>query len=264
MIGHMVIRNGDYYDYPWREAFASIRPICNKFIFCECFSDKDNTWEELQEMADADPAIVLIRGPWGDNFRVLAERTNQCINKARELGPDWHYQIQGDEIIHEDSLPHIVRLAHALPKGAGVKVHYHHFMGNYETEFDFVYESIVRMAHTSSAWHSTGDACQLAGGRFVHDAPEIQVYHYGKVHEAVVALRKEKDFQAMFTELGFPDPRLEEMAKAVGGVDYLYLFERSKKWKFQGAHPAVMQKRIEQARQEGWLQYERRMPCKSE
>ena len=54
------------------------------------------------------------------------------------------------------------------------------------------------------------------------------------------------------------------MEKAIGGVDYHYLFqdaiEKGQVRQFTGTHPEVMAKRIAKAGEDGWEQFERIMP----
>jgi len=91
-----------------------------------------------------------------------------------------------------------------------------------------------------------GDACQVDNGRGpVLDAPYLQVYHYGKVQigRAAAAAKKEIDFQALYTDLGFPDPKIVESYQR-GEVDYAYVFERARQAgefkPFEGEHPLAV------------------------
>jgi hypothetical protein len=91
------------------------------------------------------------------------------------------------------------------------------------------------------------------------------VYHYGKVHEGTVGFKKEINFQNLFKDIGFPDPKMKEMQEKFGKdyCDYVYLFESSikegKVRKFEGTHPEVMKKRISQFKDGGWEQFISRM-----
>jgi len=179
---------------------------------------------------------------------------------------DWCFQLQADEVMHEDSW----QLLQELPRrcqdqgAVGASFHYTHFMANYRTEFDFMYRHKHVFIQQGHGWSWDGDACNLWHGQGrVLEAP-IEVFHYGKVHEAKVALLKERDFQALYTDIGFPDPRLKQMSDAIGGVDYHYLFEHAIKEgqvrEFTGTHPKIMTRRILKAQADGWEQFERVMP----
>jgi hypothetical protein len=261
LVGFTIIRNNFKYDYLLRESVGSVLPVVDRHIIVECFSD-DDTYAEVLEMRRENPKIMVLRHPWGKHFTILQQVANFAIS---HIPPgDWFFQIQADEVMHEDSLPILEALPRLLQdSGAiGARFHYWHFLANYEFEFDFMYRRKLVFAQQLSefrvGWDS--DACQLLL------AGENLMGHYGKVHEAKKALEKERAFQAMYEGggLGFPDPKLKQMQETIGEMDYLYLFqaaiEAGQAREFTGTHPAIMKARIDRAKQEGWEQWERTMP----
>ena len=262
---YMFLRNGDFYDYPWRESLESAIPVADKIVVNECFSDKDNTYEELQKFAARYPdKIDIVRSDWVDNYLGLAALGNYCVPF---LHTDWSWQLQADEVIHENSYPLIRQLLSDTPVSiTAATVNYRHLVANYSTEFDFMYKSLIRIARRGGGWVLTGDACQLDGGnKSTVLGTSIEVMHYGKVHAGKDAWKKEWDFQQLFTDIGFPDPKMLEMKEKFGEqfCDYLFLFEEAVKRgefrKFEGTHPAVMHDRIAKAKLEGWEQFSSRI-----
>lgn len=266
----MFIRNGDYYDYPFREALYSALPVADKIVVCECFSDKDNTFEELQKIQAQHPGkIEIVQQNWVDMsakrpFEQLSTLGNYA---AMFLDTDWKWQLQADEVIHEDSYEEIRRVLETAPTSvSAMRVKYTHMLGNFETEFDFCYTELIRIARRFSGWELIGDACQLdrADKSGVIDT-NIRVFHYGKVHSGKTGWTKEWDFQQLFTDIGFPDPKMKEMEEKFGEkyCDYVYLFESSiregKVRKFTGTHPLVMSRRIAEFKEGGWEQFVSRM-----
>lgn len=262
--GHLIIRNGFKYDYPWLEAIDSILPAVDEFILLEAYSE-DDTYKACLELAEKHKKIRLIRGSWSPQTEIEKERpyfalarlTNKCIFFVET---DWHIQIQGDEVLHHDYIDYVKDLPNKL-KGTfydSARVHYHHFVANYQTTFPFIYENRVRIARKDSPWRSMGDACELGMGASnkVFDTP-IMYHHYGKIKPSNLAMLKEKDFQSMFKAVGFPDPKLAEMGD---DVDYFYLFknayEKGLFKNFKGTHPKAMEARIKQAKEDGWEQFE--------
>ena len=265
LIGFTIIRNMFRYDYPLYESVFSVLPAVDRHIICECYSD-DGTYAEVMRWARDNPKIHLLRHKWGKHYTVLQQVGNYILSNIG--AGDWCFQLQADEVMHEDSWQMLQELPRRCQDQGvvGARFHYWHFMANYRTEFDFMYREKRVFVQQGHGWAWDGDACQLHGGqgRFL-DVP-VEVFHYGKVHEAKVALLKEKDFQAMYADagLGFPDPKLAQMRDAIGGVDYHYLFEHAIREgevrEFAGTHPKIMAARIAKAEEDGWEQFERVMP----
>jgi len=264
----MFIRNGIYYDYPFKEAIESALPVADNIVICECFSDKDNTLEELEKIQQQHPdKIEIVQHDWVSGPRSFEKLSSIGNYASLFLDNEWVWQLQADEVIHEDSYKEIrERIQNTNPEISAMKVHYKHLLANYETEFDFCYTEIIRLARKGSGWKLIGDACQLdrEDKSGVQDT-SIQVFHYGKVHAGDVGWQKEWDFQQLFTDIGFPDPKMKEMEKKFGEkyCDYVYLFESSieegKVRKFQGVHPLVMNRRIAEFKEGGWEQFVSRM-----
>jgi len=270
LTGHLIIRNGNYYDYCWKQAVASIIDVCDEFVILEAYSDKDNTYEECLALGEKyAPKLRVIRGEWEGNepkgyeFRRLARLTNQCIENCNTR---WNWQVQGDESYHEYGMEAVRRVVEGKtrfgdkPKAAMFR--FTHLVGNPWTQFPFVYQASVRMAQTFSTWRSDND-----GWRMHYSDPEDNYvihmeypmcFHYGKLGHPFKKLMKERDFQELFQAEGFPDPRVLEMAKKGNGIDYAYLFEDTMKkglfMPFEGAHPAVMTDWLD-AHQEWWQEF---------
>lgn len=264
LVGFTIIRDNFKMDYLLEEAVSSALPVVDRHIIVECFST-DDTWDLVKTMAREEPKITLLRHPWGEHFTILQRVADFAISHVP--AGDWFFQLQADEVIHEGSYP----LLMALPRvcqdvGAVVaRPHYWHFMGNYDTEFDFMYRRKTVFAQQGHGWRWDGDACQLFDGRGGAIDVDVEIFHYGKVHEAATALRKEQTFQAMYREagLGFPDPSLKLFERELGGVDYFYLFRNAIKEgqvrEFTGSHPSIMADRIAKAKSEGWEQFEAKL-----
>lgn len=264
LIGYTIIRNMFQYDYPLEECVFSVLPIVDRHIICECYSD-DGTYEEILRWKKDNPKIQLLRHDWADHYTILQQVANHILSNVCE--GDWSFQLQADEVMHEDSWQMLRELPrYCQDQGAiGARFNYTHFMANYRTEFDFMYRRKRAFVQQWHGWVWDNDACQLMNGqgKFI-DVP-IEVFHYGKVHEAKVALEKEIAFQEMYRGVppGFPDPRLQEMDEAIEKMDYYYLFDHAIKQgevrEFTGTHPKIMAKRIAKARKDGWEQFERVM-----
>jgi hypothetical protein len=255
------IYNASLYDYPLEESLESAIPIADKIVICECFS-KDDTLARLQAFRDKhrDKDIFIFRLPWVRHYSELSAVGNTCLPF---LNTDFHWHLQADEVIHENSYDTIKSLINNLPEiYSAISVSYTHMLANYSTEFDFCYKRAIRIARRVSFWRLAGDACQLAGEdvRRVMNS-DISVFHYGKVKEGSTGWQKEWDFQNLFKDLGFPDPKMKEMEERYGKqfCDYVYLFQQDikdgKVRPFTGTHPKFMEQRIKRFKDDGWEQF---------
>lgn len=258
---YQFIHNAEKFDYPFIESLRSIIDLATEVVVCECESE-DNTLQLLQAFkAEYPTKVKIVHLPWVTHHSELSHLANFA---AAFLKTDWKWQLQSDEAVAETQHGYILQqLEEADRQGkTAITTKYNHFLGNFETCFPFVYEEIVRIHKSGSQWRLVGDACQLAGES--SDAvlqSNIKVFHYGKVHSGRAGFIKESSFQQLYTDLGFPDPKLEVMKEKLGeGVcDYIYLFEdaikKGETWKFEGEHPKAMQDRIKVFKENGWEQF---------
>jgi len=255
------IRNGIKFDYPFIESIESAVPIADQIVINECDSE-DNTLEELQKLKEKYPKkIKIIRSDWVTHHSQLSTRGNECIPW---LTTKWHWQLQADEVLHEKDYDLIRKTLIDTPDHIDAyKVHFYHFMANYETEFDFCYTKAARIARKGTNWWLTGDAAEIAGGpphRLFDFPEEMRVFHYGKVKDGKTGWAKEWNFTNLYKDLGFPDPKMMEMKEKFGEeyCDYIYVFEgairRGEVRRFTGTHPKVMEERISNFKMGGYEQ----------
>lgn len=263
--GSLIIRNGNIYDFSWKQAIMSVLPICDEFILLEAHSDLDNTYEDCLALAREYPKIRVIRGEWnagepkGHEYRRLARLTNQCID---ESSYKFAIVVQGDECVHEDGWPSIMRIVRGETqygdRPQAVMFPFVHLVGRFDTQWPFVYQMSYRMCRVDSSWRSDNDAwtmkCANPQDDFWIVANNAPYIHYGFVGDLLARMLKERRFQEMFKGVGpFPDPKVVEMAEGKRPVSMAYLFSDAKAKgefvPFTGTHPAVMKEWIEQHRQ---------------
>lgn len=260
---HMIIRNGDIYDFPWREGILSVIEHVDEFVLLEAYSDKDDTYEECKKMARQHPKIRIIRDDWdgdepeGHEYLRLSRLTNRCIE---EVQSDWQWQIQGDECYHENELWEPLKVVRGKGRyghnAKAIMVPFYHFVGNYSTTFPFVYGAAIRIARRNSSWRASGDAWNMEPSErddnFVVSLGVCHCYHYGFTGDPFKRLEKEFFFQQMFRAHGFPDPKIIEMYEGGRPLDVSYLFQDAKdKGLFSpwyGTHPKVMEDWIREHR----------------
>lgn len=247
--GFTFIRNAIKLDYPIEEAIRSILPLCDEIIVAVGNSE-DQTLELVKSI---DPKIRIIKTIWDDSLReggqVLAIETNKAF-EAISKDSDWAIYIQGDEVMHEDYYDHI---REAMQKYAnddevdGLLFNYHHFYGSYDYIGDAIqwYPKEIRIIKNNPEIYSFGDAQGFKKGQGEKlNVAEIDAYihHYGWVKSPDAMQRKQESFHRLWHD----DQWMEKNIAKAEEFDYS---EINALWKFEGQHPKVMQKRIDE---KGW------------
>lgn len=265
--GFSYIYNAVKHDIPFVESIESVIDVVDQFVLTECFSE-DETWELCQELQAKYPKKVkLVRNDWVVDFREISTLANWTI---LNFDSDIKYvmELQSDEVIHEKDLEILRVLPDRLESEgkSAARWNYLHFVCNSSTTFPFCYSSLVRIVERRTPWRVIGDGVQFAYGGDQQIPEEmiintdIEVFHYGKMKDPTKGQAKELSFQNLFRDLGFPDKRSVEMQEKLNGkCDYLYLFRdhvvNKTINKFEGTHPRVMQKRLEEFRSNGFEQF---------
>lgn len=244
--GFSFIRNAIQFDYPIVEAITSVLPLCDEFVVAVGDSDDDTL-----ALIKAIPSnkIRIIDTVWDQNARaggrVLALETDKAL-AAVSPDADWAFYIQGDEVLHETSIP-VVREAMQLylndKSVEGLLFNYLHFYGSYSYIGDSRrwYRNEIRVIRNTGNVVAYKDA-QGFRTRNNHKlrvkSIDAYMYHYGWV-KPPEAQRERLRYANYFWNT--PDQAAEVEAAqehfAYGQIDSLA--------QFTGTHPAVMQPRVD-------------------
>jgi glycosyltransferase involved in cell wall biosynthesis len=237
--GFTFIRNGLLLGYPFVPAIRSILPLCDEVIV-NVPRSTDGTLAAVREIGD--PKIRVIESDWDESQRTAGLAMSHHTNLAlRECAGDWCVYIQGDEVLHEDSLP-LMRAAMEReqnhPAVQGLLVDYTHFYGSYWTyAYSFGwYQREVRVIRRDPKIQSRGDA---QGFRTV-DNEKLWVkrsggeyFHYGHALSPEQARIKRENF----LKLSRDD---STVAQEIKNRPQQFYDEDQKVKQFTGTHPAVM------------------------
>lgn len=236
--GFTFIRNGNDLGYPFVPAIRSLLALCDEIIV-NVPRSADGTLDTVRRIGH--PGIRIIETDWDEAMReggrILSHHTNLAL---AQCAGDWCVYIQGDEVLHEDSLPAMrasMERELSNPKVQGLLVSYTHFYGSYWTyacSFGW-YQKEVRVVRRDPQIRSRGDAqgfrtanseklrVKDSGGRY---------FHYGHALHPDMARRKLRSLSTLW----HPDAEVERMCRRPPGF-----YEDDHKVKpFRGTHPAVM------------------------
>ncbi|KPJ77475.1 MAG: hypothetical protein AMJ54_07630 [Deltaproteobacteria bacterium SG8_13] len=245
--GLTIIRNGVRLDYPFLEAIRSALPICDEYVVVVGDSD-DQTLEAIEGLEDS--KMRVIQSAWSNRVKpqryVLSQQTNIGLHLCRG---DWVVCLQGNEVLHESSLPALVGLMEKHNPDRSVEAlllerltfwgDYHHVIAVYPERFKFT----PRIVRPYLGTYAIRDAMSFAvfdnfstRGRYPRavDTGE-NIFRYGYVQTD--QQRRQKISEAIhFAD--HPDTDIS--------VQYYYQeVPRQFVRRFTGTHPAVMAERLE-------------------
>ena len=244
VVGFSFVRNAIQYDYPIVEAIQSILPICDAFVVAVGQSD-DETLQLIQSIQS--DKLKIIETVWDDRLReggeVLAVETNKAFD-AIANDADWCFYIQGDELVHENDLPHIQKQMQRYKDEVAVEgllFNYRHFYGSY----DYIgnsrrwYRKEIRIIRKDQAIRSYKDAqgFRKNGKKLQVKQLDAYIHHYGWVKHPQHQQLKQRSFNKLWHDDDWVDNHVADVAS----FDYSQIDSLEK---FDGSHPKVLQERI--------------------
>jgi glycosyltransferase involved in cell wall biosynthesis len=242
--GFTFIRNGNVLGYPFGPSIRSLLPLCDEIIV-NVPRSTDGTVETVKAIGD--PKIRIIESDWDDKEKigdpVMRRHTDLALEQCTG---DWCVYIQGDEVLHEDSIPAMrAAMQRELdnPEVQGLLVDYTHFYGSFWTEvysFGWYYKEVrvvrrdpkIRASGGAQGFRTTDDQklhVKNSGGRY---------FHYGYALEPGQAQIKLGNLEALYGN--------EKQSQAIARKARFYDDDQKVK-PFTGTHPATMRADISAA-----------------
>lgn len=218
-------------------AIRSLLPLCDEIIV-NVPRSSDNTLELVQGIRD--PKIRVLQSPWDDNEKfgdvIMRRHTDLALEACTG---DWCVYIQGDEVLHEASLPAmraaLDRNLHE-PVVQGLLVDYTHFYGSYWTEvysFGWYYKEVrvVRRDPKIRAWGGAQGFRTTGGEKLRVRHSGGRYFHYGFALEPTQASKRVGNLAELYGH--------EERARDAATRPRFYHDDQKVK-PFTSTHPAVM------------------------
>lgn len=132
--GFTFLRNAEELSFPFLQSIQSILPICDEFVIA-LGRGKDNTEALIRDLNN--PKIKIIHTEWNENMQSKGYTYGQQKMIAQfACSGEWLFYLEGDEIVHEDSLRHIQEAMLKYRDDEDVEAlvfNYYHFYGNTNT-----------------------------------------------------------------------------------------------------------------------------------
>lgn len=245
--GNVVIRNGNELDFCWREAVASLLPVCDVVSVCDGQST-DGTQEEVRDWMTREPKLSLCVYEW-KNPKGYPDFFVDWINYGREhVKADYQFQLDADEVLSELSYPYIQLIKQrSMEKPFSIAMNRLNFWRDTHSlipKGQCCSAEVIRIAPTnmwmaSDGYHPKGEEVAKIG-EFVG----IDIFHYGFLRKREAFFKKERLLQGYFF-----DTYDERLAKAETAPGNWMAMEGVTGWENQlkeytGPHPLVAR---------GWL-----------
>lgn len=247
--GNVSIRNGNALDYTWREAIASLLPVCDTVTVCDGCSD-DGTWEEIQRMSAENPRIRTVQYAWPPKSIGTADFWVDWLNYTREhIKEDFHLQLDGDEVLCPTAIPTLQRYRQILNPGDRVafnaeRLNFWRDSRHLAPRGRLCGHRVIRFAPTdvwlpSDAPHPKAEAA-VAMAR--HPDETIFIFHYGFLREREAFFTKAAACRYYFFGNDAEDPRITEVRGKPGNwMEQINGVEWSRDLvPYKGGHPPQM------------------------
>lgn len=232
-------------DYPVVESITSILPVVDEMIVL--VGESQDETENLVRGINS-PKIKIHHSVWDPSLTeggaVLAAETDKAFELVAP-DSDWAFYIQADEVVHEKYHDAIRRAAEQYKDDKrvdGLLFKYLHFYGTYDYVGDSRrwYHREVRIIRNDKSISSYKDAQGFRrNGRPINvKLIPAYIYHYGWVKNPKKMQEKRRNMIDLWQNKTGEN---EEIVK-VDIFDFNEDIDSVKK--FEGTHPAVMQKRI--------------------
>jgi len=234
--GFSFIRNGIDLGYPFVPSLRSLLPLCDEIVV-NVPTSTDSTLDAVKSIGD--PRIRIIESEWDPTVGKPNMRNHTNLPLDQCTG-DWCVYIQGDEVLHEDSISAMrATMERELPNPAvqGLLVDFTHFYGSFQTvvySFGWYYQEIrvVRRDPDIRSWATAQGFRTRAGEKLRVKSSGGKYFHYGWALDPERQRRKVANLSAVH--------RNEAAVMAVNNRPPAFYDDDQKVKTFQGAHPAVM------------------------
>jgi glycosyltransferase involved in cell wall biosynthesis len=215
LCGTLFVYNGITHDYCFVESIKNLKEFCDHVIVVDAGST-DGTIDAIKPLL-SDKCQLVISDTWNETQGMgstkLNHFTNIAIEYAEARGFDYNFNLQADEIVHEDSFQWIRKAMEEDREGYMVRRYnlwkdpYH--MLNVEQARKPCSTEIVRLAKCN--YRSVGDAESLGvPSVYIDYLNKIEVYHMGFVRKRDVMVNKVKHMQMTVFEMADYDRRLDK------------------------------------------------------
>ena len=211
--GSLFIKDGEKYDYCYKEAIKCLKEFCDKVAIVEVGSD-DGTEKYVHQFADHKTKVISLPiSLWEATDFYAKEKLSYFSNIAHSLlDTDYFLNLQGDEIVHEnsyDAIRYAIETGHEGFLCTRVNLWgdcFHQL--NVPQERKPCSSEVIRIAKKGYGSYDDAESLNVqCSVDFVHD---IKMVHYGFVRKKEIMPKKVRNMLGNIFQIGI-DPKLDGM-----------------------------------------------------
>jgi glycosyltransferase involved in cell wall biosynthesis len=195
------VKEGVKFDYCFEAAIDSLLLFSDEVVIIECQSE-DNTAEILDEKYGNLRKVKLEFGHEWENAPNYQRLTNIANYARSKLTTDWHFMLQADEVVHENSIPYIRQaiksgLSHAyMCRRYNIWGTLDHYITR-KSPCRPCGDNLCRLAHPNIPVFGDAESIYPKGAN-IDFLDRIKILHYGFVRRGDLLLNKIENMQSFF------------------------------------------------------------------
>ncbi len=209
LTGLVCVRNGTELDYCWREAVASLLPVCEEVLICDSDST-DGTSDSILGWESQEPKIRSINYPWprphqNEFFWV------EWLNWARQhVKTELLLQLDADEVIPPSSYPMIDSLKETGESALFRRFNFWNDPHHLAPDNRCCGTMVARMGRSNLYLPSDEPNPRVHPNLRTHaqQFPTLEIFHYGFIRDPKAFVKKSVTVQNAF--FGSCDSRITE------------------------------------------------------
>lgn len=232
-------------DYCLDASLNSLLELCEEVVVLDAEST-DGTYEYLNDKASRNDHLKIVTGLWECVDNSL--RLSALANQARSfLTTQYHFMLQADEVIHENSFDQIMRLVSDNEFDSFICRRWNFWKdANHIVPENSPYapcsSRIVRLGRTYLEAYGDGESFYGGNLHTNETIDDIQIFHYGLIRDGYKLVDKCLEMQSWFWGKGSnPDPKIIEMKKDGLPFQHNKSIPDEALVEFTGTHPKYAQ-----------------------
>lgn len=213
LAGVCFVRNAILYDYCIEASIKSMQSFCD-MVYVVCVGGQDETLELLHSIKnDKLKVISYVEDEWNkiEGRQKLSYFQNVAIMYAQSDGYEYCFLCQADEVVHEDSIPHIMQAVELGEEGYYVTRHNMWADANHMLNVPQSRKPVSTVVNrfTKTCYRSVDDGESILSPVSFDFINKIEIFHLGFIRDNKKHIGKIKEMQKNIFQFDNYDSRAD-------------------------------------------------------